>query len=94
MILNGYISTIKQIMTQQEFLRYAKEKLGLKTWAEFSDRFFAPESTLKKWLASPDDQSNYREMSPTMWAHIREVLAHEELKLKYETLKKKYQKKH
>lgn len=75
-------------MTQQEFLRDAKERLGL-TWKDFAKRLGSREPTLKKWLAAPDDQSNYREMPETVWTLVREILEHEALKKKFVRLQEK-----
>ena len=67
--------------TQQQFLRDAKDKLGM-TWKEFATRIGAPEPTLKKWSLITDSESNGREMPSTVWVLVREVLAHEALKKK------------
>lgn len=67
--------------TQQQFLRDAKDKLGM-TWKEFATRIGAPEPTLKKWILVTDSESNGREMPSTVWVLVREVLAHEALKKK------------
>lgn len=75
-------------MTQQEFLRDAKERLGM-TWPLFAKRIGAPETTLKKWLASPEAEGNHREMPSTVWTLVREILEHEALKKKFERLQSK-----
>ncbi|MGZ3238849.1 MAG: hypothetical protein ACXWJK_00495 [Burkholderiaceae bacterium] len=78
-------------MTQQEFLRDAKEQLGM-TWKEFAQRIGAPETTLKKWMAAPEAEDNYREMPSTVWTLVREIMEHEALKRKFERLHNKYSK--
>lgn len=78
-------------MTQQEFLRDAKAKLGL-TWPEFAQRIGAPETTMKKWVLPDDAEKNAREMPSTVWVLVREILDHEELKAKHERLVKKSEK--
>lgn len=75
-------------LTQQEFLREAKDQLGL-TWSAFAKRIGAPESTLKKWSSSAESEANFREMPSAAWALVREVLEHESLKNKFEQLKNK-----
>ena len=78
-------------MTQQEFLRDAKAKLGL-TWPEFAQRIGAPETTMKKWALPDDAEKNAREMPSTVWVLVREILEHEALKVKHERLVKKIEK--
>lgn len=78
-------------MTQQEFLRDAKTKLGL-TWPEFAKRIGAPETTMKKWTLPSDAESNAREMPSTVWVLIREILEHEALKAKHQRLLDKIKK--
>jgi len=78
-------------MTQQEFLRDAKAKLGL-TWPEFAKRIGAPETTMKKWALADDAGSNAREMPSTVWVLVREVIGHEALKAKHERLLNKNEK--
>lgn len=73
--------------TQQEFLREAKERLGM-TWKDFAVRIGAPESTLKKWLSTSESQANSRDMPSTVWVLVREILQHEELKKKFENIRK------
>lgn len=75
-------------ITQQEFLRNAKDSLNL-SWKEFSERIGAPETTLKKWLLPPESIGNYREMPSTLWVLVREILEHEALKKKYLKMKNK-----
>ncbi|MFC6523031.1 transcriptional regulator [Undibacterium arcticum] len=75
-------------MSQQVFLREAKDKLGL-PWKEFAERIGAPETTLKKWLAAPEAVGNYREMPSTVWVLVREILDHEALKNKFNRLANK-----
>lgn len=76
-------------MTQQEFLKDAMGKLKLPTLPLFAERIGAPETTLKKWLLPPESKGNYREMPSTVWVLVREILAHEALKKKYDRLSKK-----
>lgn len=72
-------------LSQQEFLRDAKGRLGL-TWKEFAGRIGAPETTLKKWIVSDDSGANGREMPSTVWVLVREILDHEALKNKFENI--------
>ena len=56
--------------------------LGLErafTREEMCERLGCPAATFDKWMLA---SSNGREMPPTMWFHIREVIAHEKLKKK------------
>lgn len=78
-------------MTQQEFLRDAKDRLGL-TWAGFAARIGAPESTLKKWTHQVGSEDNFREMPSTVWTLVREVLEHEALKDKFQRVQGKAEK--
>jgi len=78
----------QETQAQAEFLLDAMAKLKLDTEA-FAARINTPPLTLKKWLQPPEMKSNYREMPGAMWAHVREILAHEALKRKYEKLQKK-----
>lgn len=78
-------------MTQQEFLRDAKAKLGL-TWPEFAQRIGAPETTMKKWALPDDAEKNAREMPSTIWVLVREIIEHEALKAKHDRLIKKFEK--
>lgn len=91
MILIGYVieTTMNKMMTQQDFLRDAKAKLGL-TWPEFAQRIGAPETTMKKWVLPDDAEKNAREMPSTIWVLVREIIAHEILKAKHEQLVKKF----
>jgi len=73
-------------IAQQEFLRSAMAELGKLleldrpvTREEMCERLGAPTATFDKWMLA---SSNGREMPPTMWFHVREVLAHEKLKKK------------
>ncbi|MCW7541665.1 hypothetical protein OOT46_28100 [Aquabacterium sp. A7-Y] len=72
--------------TQQEFLRQAMADLGelidlgrSLTREEMCERLGCPRATFDKWMLP---SSNGREMPPTMWSHVREILAHEQLKKK------------
>ncbi|MDQ1817794.1 hypothetical protein RBA41_31285 [Massilia sp. CCM 9210] len=78
-------------MTQQDFLRDAKAKLGL-TWADFAQRIGAPETTMRKWTLPDDAKGNAREMPSTVWALVREILDHEALKARHEKLLRKVEK--
>lgn len=78
-------------MTQQEFLKSAKDRLNL-TWKDFAKRIGAPEATLKKWTMQSNSTANFREMPNTIWVLVREILEHEELKLKYANLRKESKK--
>lgn len=93
MILIGYVNetAMNKMMTQQEFLRDAKAKLGL-TWPEFAQRIGAPETTMKKWALPDDAEKNAREMPSTIWVLVREIIEHEALKAKHERLVKKIEK--
>jgi hypothetical protein len=79
---------IDEKMSQQEFLRDAKEILGL-PWKEFAQRIGAPETTLKKWLLPPESEGNFREMPSTVWVLVREIIEHETLKRKFSQIKRK-----
>jgi len=79
---------MQKTMTQQEFLRDAKDRLGL-NWKDFAHRIGAPESTLKKWTLSAESTANGREMPSTVWVLVREILEHEALKKKFEKIQKK-----
>jgi hypothetical protein len=82
-------------VTQQEFLRAAMTELGRLqglerslTREEFCARLSCPVTTFNKWMLvkppadSLEKSTNARDMPTTMWAHIREVIAHESLKKK------------
>ncbi len=71
-------------LSQSEFLRQAMEQLGglmglgrAMTRNELCERLGCPRATFDKWMAPPP---NDREMPPTLWSHVREVIAHEKLK--------------
>ena len=73
-------------MTQQDFLRQAVVDLGeapglgrAVTREEMCERRGCPVATFNKWMLAPE---NGRDMPPTMWNHIREILEHEKLKRK------------
>lgn len=78
-------------LPQHELLQHAKASLGM-TWKEFAKRLGSPVPTLKKWLASPADTSNYREMPSTVRTLVNEILEHEALKKKFARLQEKYKK--
>ena len=88
-ILVGYLyrkgEVMKQTVSQQEFLRDAKDQLGL-SWKAFAERIGAPESTLKKWVLPSDSGANSREMPSTVWVLVREILEHENLKNKLKNI--------
>ena len=72
--------------TQQEYLREAMAELGELlqlgrpvTRDEMCERLGCPSATFDKWMLA---SANGREMPPTMWMHIREILEHERLKRK------------
>lgn len=92
MIPNGLISLDKQMTekhkTQQEFLLDAMVELKLSREA-FAERIGCPWTTFKKWMASPEAVSNYRDMPTTAWSLVREVMAHERLKKEHVKLQKK-----
>lgn len=69
---------------QQDFLREAAAELSL-TQKDLAKRMGAPWRTFEKWLV-PKDSSSAREMPEIAWQLVREILAHEKLKLK--TLKR------
>ena len=73
--------------TQQEFLREAMAELGLKR-EDFALRLACPKRTLDKWLL-PSESNDHRAMDEAMWKFVREVLAHERLKVAHERVKKK-----
>jgi hypothetical protein len=66
--------------TQQTFLREAATVLGL-TQKALAERMGAPWATFEKWLA-PSVSGNAREMPEMAWVLVREILAHEKLKVK------------
>lgn len=74
-------------ITQQEFLKKVMSALGLER-DDFAVRINVPVDTLKKWMRPVEAVGNYREMPSSMWAFLREILAHEALKRKLDKLKK------
>jgi len=68
--------------TQQAFLREAAAALRL-TQKALAERMGAPWSTFEKWLAPPGS-GNAREMPEMAWVLVREIMAHEKLKTKFE----------
>lgn len=68
--------------TQQTFLREAATTLGL-TQKALAERMGAPWATFQKWLAPPGS-GNAREMPEMAWVLVREILAHEKLKTKFQ----------
>ncbi|HJV75079.1 MAG TPA: hypothetical protein VJ654_12715 [Noviherbaspirillum sp.] len=77
-------------MTQQEFLQSAMRDLGM-TREAFAERLGCAQRTLDKWLL-PDSSNDHRGMNETVWNLVREILAHEKLKVKHERLQKKIEK--
>ena len=73
--------------TQQDFLREAMESLGY-TRELFAERLGCSIRSLHKWLL-PATSNDFRSMPEPVWTLIREILAHERLKIKYEKLKQK-----
>lgn len=73
--------------TQQDFLRSAMNELAM-TRDAFAVRLACPKRTLDKWLL-PTTSKDHREMDEAMWKFVREVLAHERLKVAHERTKKK-----
>ena len=76
--------------TQQEFIRHAMEVLCM-TREQFATRLGCASRTLDKWLL-PSTSNDFRSMSDLVWNHIREVLAHEDLKSKYTSLQRRQKK--
>lgn len=74
-------------MTQQEFLQTAMRELEM-TREAFAARLGCAKRTLDKWLL-PDTSNDYRAMNETVWNLVREILAHEKLKVKHDRLQKK-----
>lgn len=72
-------------MTQQEFLRAAMDELGM-TRDAFCQRLGAARRTLDKWLL-PTDSNDFRNLDETIWTLVREILAHERLKVQHQRLK-------
>lgn len=72
--------------TQQEFLRSAMTELNM-TREAFCGRLGCARRTLDKWLL-PAASKDYRNMDETIWNLVREILAHEKLKLVHERAKK------
>jgi hypothetical protein len=67
------------VLSQQEFLRSSAKKLGL-TQVDMAKRMCAPWNTYKKWQL-PSESENFREMPEIAWQLVREILAHEKLKI-------------
>lgn len=70
---------------QQEFLKQAMQELGLKR-EDFARRLRVSWDTFRRWPMAADTDGT-REMSPTAWSLVREVLEHEKLKKEHEELK-------
>jgi aspartate carbamoyltransferase catalytic subunit len=62
----------KKPVSQQEFLRDAMEQLGL-TRQAFADRLHTKKRRLDDWLL-PSESKGFRELDPTIWQFIREIL--------------------
>lgn len=64
---------------QQDFLRDAMQRLSM-TRKQLAERLSTPERRLNNWLL-PTTSAGYRELDPTIWQFIREiVVAHEKEK--------------
>lgn len=66
------MATKKKTVSQQEFLRDSMEKLGM-TREGFAVRICASKRRLDSWLLPPESKG-FRELDPTIWQFIREVL--------------------
>lgn len=73
--------------TQQEFLRSAMAELNM-TREAFCVRLGCARRTLDKWLL-PAASKDFRNMDETIWNLVREILAHEKLKVVHERAKAK-----
>lgn len=62
----------KKPLSQQEFLRNAMAQLGM-TRQQFADRIHASKRRLDSWLL-PLESKEFRELDPTIWQFIREML--------------------
>lgn len=75
-------------MTQSEFLQSAMSELTMSRDA-FAVPLGRPRWALDKWLL-PQSSNDHRAMSEVVWTLVREILAHEKLKIKVGTLEKAY----
>lgn len=71
------MATKKKTMSQQEFLRDAMKRMNM-TRQQFADRLhLTSKRRLDNWLL-PSESKEFRELDPTIWQFIREILeAHE-----------------
>lgn len=58
---------------QQDFLRDAMQRLSM-TRKQLAERLSTPERRLNNWLL-PTTSAGYRELDPTIWQFIREIVA-------------------
>jgi transcriptional regulator with XRE-family HTH domain len=77
MLLNEYLriddmTTRKTHQSQQEFLRDAMNQLDM-TRERFADRLNTSKRRLDNWLL-PSTSAGFRELDPTIWQFIREIL--------------------
>jgi aspartate carbamoyltransferase catalytic subunit len=63
---------------QQDFLRDAMQRLSM-TRKQLAARLSTPERRLNNWLL-PTTSAGYRELDPTIWQFIREIVAAHEKK--------------
>lgn len=69
----------KTPIPQQDFLRDAMQRLSM-TRKQLAARLSTSERRLNNWLL-PTTSAGYRELDPTIWQFIREIVAaHEETK--------------
>lgn len=64
----------KKPVTQQEFLRDTMQHLDM-TRQQFADRLSTKKRRLDTWLL-PSESKEFRELDPTIWQFIREIIAH------------------
>jgi hypothetical protein len=74
-------------MQQQEFLRSSMQTLSL-TRQGLADRLRVSKRTLDKWLL-PSESNDFRPLNEPVWALLREILEHEELKKRHQKLMNK-----
>lgn len=65
--------TATKLIPQQDFLRDAMQRLSM-TRKELAERLSTPERRLNNWLL-PTTSAGYRELDPTIWQFIREIVA-------------------
>lgn len=64
---------IKKPIPQQDFLRDAMQSLSM-TRKQLAARLNTSERRLNNWLL-PTTSTGYRELDPTIWQFIREIVA-------------------